>query len=118
MNKTENKKAEELEAEKSLKALLNKSDKNVYSIVEHVSRSGMQRTIDFFVIVDGRPARISHLIARMGMYQRTRTPGDNGIKVNGCGMDMRFSVIYNISRHLYKGTTEKDAGYLLKQAYI
>ena len=41
--------------------------------------------------------RISHLVAKVRGSRLT----DEGVIVNGCGMDMGFALVYNLSRTLY-----------------
>lgn len=67
----------------------------VYGIVKHVSRSGMQRRIEFFVIESDAHGplmrRISHLVASVRGERLT----DDGVVVNGAGMDMGWHEIYS-----------------------
>lgn len=89
----------------------------VYTILRHVSRSGMQRVIDLQIIeIDkhyekGRPqiSWIGGLAARaLGWrYDDKR----HGIVVGGCGMDMGFHLVYSLGSVLFpKGFVPKDAG--------
>lgn len=66
------------------------------TILRHVSSSGMTRWIS--VVHNDRD--VSWLAARaLGK----KTDGRHGgIKVGGCGMDMGFSLIYNLSSTLYR----------------
>lgn len=64
----------------------------VFCNVTHVSSSGMSRTIDFYVIENNDLVRITHLIAGAADYSMT----DNGLRVGGCGMDMRFAVLDSV----------------------
>lgn len=77
----------------------------VYADVRHVSRSGMQRTIQLsvFLGVDER----GNVDRRFLGYHAARVLGwswDNkrdGVKVSGCGMDMRFHLVYHLSHALF-----------------
>lgn len=69
----------------------------VYTVLRHVSRSGMSRDIDVFIIVDGSPQRISYDVANACEYRLT----DNGLKVSGCGMDMGFDVVYQLGYAMF-----------------
>ena len=70
----------------------------VFCVLRHVSRSGMQRTIDLFVVRNGGIIRIGFHAARLAGY---RWDSDRqGIKVNGCGMDMGFAVVDNLRRRM------------------
>ncbi len=85
------------QAVESLRELLKPGD-TVHTVLRHVSRSGMSRLIDCYVIVDNEPRWISGLVARAtGM---TLDKAD-AIRVGGCGMDMGFHVVYSLSRTLF-----------------
>lgn len=93
----------------------------VYAVLRHRSSSGMMRVIDLFVIrknqFDGqqKPWRIGWKAAQAtGLtYDRDR----EGIKAGGCGMDMGFWLVYELSRSLFPegfgelGYKLKDDGY-------
>lgn len=71
----------------------------VYTILRHVSRSGMLRCIDLVVLEDGQPYEITYNAARaMGDRIDDKT---GGIRVSDCGMDMGFDLVYNLGRTLY-----------------
>jgi hypothetical protein len=59
----------------------------------------MSRSVSVVVCDDGRPDDISWLVARAMGDKIDQTNG--GIKIGGCGMDMGFAIIYNLSRTLY-----------------
>lgn len=69
----------------------------VSTLLRHVSRSGMSRTI----VVIRHEEDISWQVARAIDMPFDRNRG--GIKVSGCGMDMGFHVAYVLSRTLYAG---------------
>lgn len=73
----------------------------IYTVLRHVSRSGMQREIDLRKVgEDGEIMWLSGMAARaMG----DRLGKRDGIVVGGCGMDMGFHLVYNLSRVLFKG---------------
>ena len=82
----------------TLREILKPGD-TVHCILRHVSRSGMMRHIDFYKLEDGSMRYLSGYIADLLDYKRT----DQGsLKVSGCGMDMGFSVVYNLSSALYR----------------
>jgi hypothetical protein len=101
-----------------------KPGETVWTVLRHVSASGMSRTIDLFVIRKGRPRRISHLVARAVGYGFDRDR--MGIKSQGGGMDMGFEAVYNLGYALwpkgvksgYAGKPETDGGYALKQEWF
>jgi hypothetical protein len=112
------------ESIKELKKLL-KPGQTVFTILRHVSSSGMSRVIDLVIVVadyrdeypknadgstnwDAKPTRklIGHKPRSIG-YLAAEAMDDRwdsdkqGIKVGGCGMDMGFHLVYNLGRTLY-----------------
>ena len=71
----------------------------VYTVLRHVSRSGMSRRIDLYTMVDGEPRWLSgYFKAAEGIK-----PGKyDAITVPGCGMDMGFHLVYNLASMLYR----------------
>lgn len=67
----------------------------VYTQLQHVSRSGMMRHITVRTSLEGLH---DWDVAAAAGY--TLAPRE-GIKVAGAGMDMGFSLVYNLSRTLY-----------------
>ena len=88
----------------------------IYTVLRHVSSSGMTRYIDLYVIKDNRPLRITWSAAQaLGWpYDRKR----EALKVTGCGMDMGFHAVYTLSRVIYSGKVEGDAGYSLQHNWM
>ena len=72
----------------------------VYTLVTHVARSGMQRSIRLILIQPDGPWDISWLAARVMNDRMDEKNG--GIKIGGCGTDMGFSLVYNLSRVLFR----------------
>lgn len=63
----------------------------IYAIVRSVARSGMSRTMSFFMVEDGELINITHVVARVCGYKLNE---DNWtIRVCGCGMNMIFFVL-------------------------
>jgi len=89
----------------------------VYTILRHVSSSGMSRDISL-VIADseGRICDITYYAADALGDRLIERNSHRAIRVNGCGMDMGFSLVYNLSSVLFHG--EDRAGYILKQEWI
>jgi hypothetical protein len=115
--------------------------RKIFVVLKGVSRSGMLRHMDFYVFIPCSEERqqqlkrrgvvpkvdkvyLNYFIEKFLNYKRDKN--NNHIKVSGCGMDMAFSVVYNIGRVLYSngdGVTitgrngdkepETDGGYLL-----
>ena len=72
----------------------------VRTILRHVSRSGMTRSISLVIGDDrGDPWDITYLAARALGEKIDQTHG--GIRIGGCGMDMGFALVYNLSTVLY-----------------
>ena len=71
----------------------------LYGIVRSVAPSGMSRRIDFYAIdpKDSRPIWLTPVFRDvLGLKQGT---GDrDGLRVNGCGMDMIFACVYDVGR--------------------
>tara|TARA_R100000008_G_scaffold15603_1_gene7595 strand:+ start:71 stop:439 length:369 start_codon:yes stop_codon:yes gene_type:complete len=87
----------------------------VYPVLRSVSRDGMSRTMDFYIVRDGEVRTITALVAGLlGLQLSTAYgPANNAAIVGGCGMDMGFHVVYTMSRVLYRDRTAGDPGYRL-----
>jgi hypothetical protein len=86
-----------------LKTILHPGDE-VKTILRNCSRSGMSRRISLVVAVDGDVQDITFHAARaMGenIKQGRCYVQDGGLVVSGCGMDMGFHVVYNLSQTLF-----------------
>ena len=113
------------QAKNDLLSLVKPNDKILIN-VESVSSSGMSRTMRFFIIKDNELRDITGYVAIVAGYARDK---NNFLKVSGCGMDMGFSVVYNLGRCLWRdgtpeshgtrnGVADFDGGYALKHSYI
>ena len=95
-------------------------------ILRHVSRSGMSRSIS---LLRGD----QDITYYAGLVTGNRIDQKNGgIKISGCGMDMGFALVYNLSYCLFpegfkvegtgrngdKSGWDKDGGYALKQRWL
>jgi len=69
-------------------------DQDIFCIIRHVSQSGMTRHISFFNIVSGQPFFLDGLIRDYLGYRYNKTY--TGLVVEGCGMDMAFSVVNHL----------------------
>ena len=76
----------------------------VYTKLNHVSKSGMLRVIECMIFRDNAPVNITHLVSDLLDYKMHNK--HYGLKVGGCGMDMGFSVVYNLSSALYRSGYE------------
>lgn len=95
--KKQEKELEQQEAKKYLLSVIKAGDV-VYTILRHVSQSGMSRNIDVVVIKDNKPICVSWDVAKLLEYRQNE---DGSLKVRGCGMDMGYSVVYNMSRTIF-----------------
>ncbi len=76
-----------------------KRGETVYTILRHVSRSGMQRVIELVIIRKGKPIRIGWSAAKLIGSSYDQDHG--GIKTDGCGMDMGFNLVHYLSSVLW-----------------
>jgi len=81
----------------------------IYPVLRAVSRDGMSRCIDFFIVRDGQIRDITGLVAGLlGLRLSTKFgPANNSAIVGGCGMDMGFHVVSNVSRALFQGKRDR-----------
>lgn len=77
-----------------------KPGQRLYTVLRHVSRSGMQRTIGMVLIdADGTLRHPNYAVSVALGYPLDKNR--DGVRVNGCGMDMGFEVVYNLGRALF-----------------
>jgi len=95
---TKAQKAQAAESRERLLKILKPGDP-VYTVLRHVSRSGMSRNIDLYALVDNEPLRLSGYAASACGWRLAKR--DQSITVRGCGMDMGFHLVYNLSRTLF-----------------
>lgn len=98
-------KQEQQEAIERLREWLKPGD-TVYTILRHVSRSGMQRVIGVKLIHDGNRRcgmdGIAELSYNVALALDMRFDRDReGVKIGGCGTDMGFEIVYNLGRALW-----------------
>lgn len=100
-------------ARKQLISILPKGS-TVYTILKHLSRSGMFRVIDLIYIKDNQPWHVPYgLLEDIGFKYNRR---HEGIARTGTGMDMGFDLVYSLSCKLYG--SEHDNAYALNQRWI
>lgn len=75
----------------------------VHAIVRSVSKGGMSRRMDFFVMGNESACRITHYIARL--LDWSQNP-DKGLRVDGGGMDMGFHTLDCLKRAYERLTGE------------
>lgn len=109
-------KAKKMTKEQSLENLRSWYPKGstVYTILRHVSKSGM-RTIGLVSIAcdgDGKPDLRYPNYATATVLELPEDRKRDGVKVRGCGMDMGFSIAYDLATALY------GDGYALKHQWL
>jgi len=98
------------ESIKQLKEWIRRGD-TVYTVLRHVSQSGMMRHISV-ILITNHGKRLLYPdwhVSRILGYPLAK---DQGIRVGGCGMDMGFHVVYSLSMALFK------EGYALDHRWI
>ena len=88
----------------------------VYTVLRSVSASGMTRHISLKVAQGDDILDITYLAAQALGDKLHDKHGWNTIKVNGCGMDMGFHLVYNLSSVLFAG--QERAGYKIAQRWL
>lgn len=83
----------------------------IYTILRKVASSGMSRNISVIVIDDGVPRDVSWLVLAAGIGYKPANGGE-GVRIGGCGMDMGFSLVYDLARTLH------NDGYSLSQSWL
>ena len=81
----------------------------VYTVCRHVARSGMMRRLDLYVFAPEANGEVSKLyltgyVAKALGWSRN----DDGLRVEGCGMDMGFHTVHSLSYALH-GNDPKGA---------
>lgn len=115
------------EAIKNLKKLLKPYNK-VYTILRHVSSTGMSRRISLVVVKKNEPLLLDYWVEEA---LEIKHGAWDGIKVGGTGMDMGFHLVYQLSSVLFpKGFRESnpysptgqewrdDGGYALGHSWL
>jgi hypothetical protein len=97
---TKAKQTERDQAIAELRGIIKPGD-TVRTILRHASASGMSRIIDLVIVEAGDVRSISWLAAR-AMGDKMVNDKHYGIRVAGCGMDMGFHLVYNLSRTLFR----------------
>jgi hypothetical protein len=83
----------------------------VYTVLRHVSRSGMMREISLYVIHKREPMSITWHAARVLKSSMNKGNSYWALRVGGCGMDMGFYVVNSLSYaiHGYKDIGQAGA---------
>ena len=72
----------------------------VYTVLRHVSDSGMSRMIDLYYVADGEILRVTWSAAKV--LELTYDRNKEALRVEGCGMDMGFHVVNALSRMVHQ----------------
>lgn len=80
----------------------------IYTIIRHVSSSGMSRSISMFYVNKGELVNIDHSAQIIMGNQFDRKNG--GLKTTGCGMDMAWNMVYMLGAYLWPNGTKKPHG--------
>lgn len=81
---------------RELAAIL-RDGQTVYTVLRHVSASGMTRRISVIIVDGGALRDITHLTARAFGDKPSEWRGSWALRVNGSGMDMGFHVVDRLS---------------------
>lgn len=112
-------KAKELDRDYSKERLLEhyiKEGATIYTVLRSVSSSGMTRHISLLVANGEEITDVTYYAAGVlgeSLYERN---GYRSIRVNGCGMDMGFHLVYKLSSVLFH--EQERAGYILKHRWL
>jgi hypothetical protein len=71
----------------------------VYTILRHVSKSGMQREISFVVAYRGDIVSLDYYV---GVVLGLKHGSRGGLIIRGCGMDMGYDMVHSLSSVLYQ----------------
>lgn len=85
------------DATTKLRTILDTGD-SIKVIIRSVSRSGMSRNMDLYVI---RGNDLLYLNGYVATVLKVRRIKNGELQVRGCGMDMAFAVVSDLSRVLF-----------------
>jgi hypothetical protein len=99
----------------------------LYTQLEHVTKSGMTRFIKVRQIKDNYPYDFTYLVAKALDWKYSDK--HYAIKVEGCGMDMGFHLIYTLGQVLWpdgtpephgtrNGEPDSTGGYAINQRWL
>lgn len=131
LTRAEGKRKREAYCRRKLREMLAPGDR-VYTILRHVSASGMSRRIDLYTLeVDKETGKASprYLSAYAADLIGWKLSDKGGIEVSGCGMDMGFHLVYSLGACIWpegtsaphgtrNGEPDTAGGYALKQEWL
>lgn len=82
-----------------LREIARDSGYKFYTVLRHVSRSGMFRKISVYAMTREGKIWLDGYISHLGIYSLDKS--GEGLRVSGCGMDMGFDVVYNVGTLIY-----------------
>ena len=89
----------------------------LYTLIKSVARSEMSRVIQVIQIVNNEPHYLGYNVALA--LGRSYDRKQEGVRVNGCGMDMGFELIYALSCKLFcEEHYDHDKAYSLKHRWL
>lgn len=100
----------QVEAAKRLRRLMKKGT-TVYTVLRHVSKSGMRREISP-IVVRNRGRRVCDFTGLAANALGSKEGKHEGVVVHGAGMDMGFHMVYELA-HVLHGD-----GYALEQRWL
>lgn len=71
----------------------------IHTTVRHVSKSGMYRAIDAYIVRDNELLRYSWTIANALGYRYDKN--HEAIGTSGCGQDMAYAIVHNLGYALF-----------------
>jgi hypothetical protein len=95
--------ADKAEAIERLRKILKPGD-TVRTVLRHVSSSGMSRVIDLYAVSGGDLIWLSGMASTACGFKMD--PKRQGIRIGGCGMDMGFAIVYELSSVLFRDRFE------------
>jgi hypothetical protein len=107
---------EQREAADKLRAMLGDQPR-IYTVLRHVSASGMSRDISLMVADGDDIINITYTAATVLGDRVRESRGHWAIRVGGCGMDMGFHLVYTLSDRLYRETRDR-AGYVVDHRWL
>lgn len=86
------------EAIARLREMLKPGD-TLHTVVRSVSKSGMSHRLDVYKLQNGDAQYLTHLAAKACGYSIPSK--GKGLRIGGCGMDMGFALVYELSQALF-----------------
>lgn len=110
-------KTEKQEARDFILSLLDTEKPRLYTVLRHVSKSGMTRDISVMAVTnDGQTYNISYHAGILLGWSVRDALGSRAVRVSGCGMDMGFHLVYTLSHYLFNG--QERAGYVIRHEWL